>query len=170
MKRFYFFAYDIDYGSIIIYNDRNRKISPSGLYTKESGKMKKTDPTVKKETIYIAVWTIILSVFIHSVFLILKKWDLTVLYGNLFGIFIAVLNFFLMGRTVQSALGKDEKDAKNTMKLSQSLRYLMIIAAVAVSAVIKCFNIFAVVIPLLFPRIAISFRPLFDKKDDKKEE
>ena len=132
--------------------------------------MKKTDPTVRKETIYIAVWTVILSVFIHSVFLILKKWDLTVLYGNLFGIFIAVLNFFLMGRTVQSALGKDEKDAKNTMKLSQSLRYLMIIAAVAVSAVIKYFNIIAVIIPLLFPRIAISFRPLFDKKDDKKEE
>ena len=66
--------------------------------------MKKTDPTVKKETIYIAVWTVILSVFIHSVFLILKRWDLTVLYGNLLGIFLAVLNFFLLGRTVQSAL------------------------------------------------------------------
>lgn len=137
---------------------------------KVRGKMKKTDPTVKKETIYIAVWTIILSVFIHSVFLVLKKWDLTVLYGNLFGIFIAVLNFFLMGRTVQSAIEKDEKDAKNMMKLSQSLRFLMIIAAVAVSAAVKFFNIFAVVIPLFFPRIAISFRPLFNKKDNKKEE
>ena len=130
--------------------------------------MKKTDPTVKKETAYIAIWTVVLSLFIHSVFLILKKWDMTVLYGNLLGIFLAVLNFFLMGRTVQSALGKEEKDAKNLMKLSQMLRYLMIIAVVAISAVIKCFNIIAVIIPLLFPRIAISFRPLFDKKKDKR--
>lgn len=130
--------------------------------------MKKTDPTVKKETAYIAIWTVVLSLFIHSVFLILKKWDMPVLYGNLLGIFLAVLNFFLMGRTVQSALGKEEKDAKNLMKLSQMLRYLMIIAVVAISAVIKCFNIIAVIIPLLFPRIAISFRPLFDKKKDKR--
>lgn len=133
-------------------------------------KMKKTDPTVKKETLYIAAWTVILSVFIHSVFLILKKWDMTVLYGNLLGIFLAVLNFFLMGRTVQSALEKDEKDAKNTMKLSQMLRYLFIIAAVAVAAAVKCFNIIAVIVPLLFPRIAVQFRPLFDKKGSGKGE
>ena len=103
--------------------------------------MKKTDPTVKKETIYIAVWTVILSVFIHSVFLILKRWDLTVLYGNLLGIFLAVLNFFLLGRTVQSALLKDEKDAKNAMKVSQMLRYLLIIIVVAVAAIFECFNL-----------------------------
>lgn len=132
--------------------------------------MKKTDPTVKKETIYIAVWTVILSVFIHSVFLILKRWDLTVLYGNLLGIFVAVLNFFLLGRTVQSALLKDEKDAKNAMKVSQMLRYLLIIIVVAAAALLECFNIIAVVVPLLFPRIAITFRPLFDKKSKEEGE
>lgn len=132
--------------------------------------MKRTDPTVRKETIYIAAWTVILSVFIHSVFLILKRWDLTVLYGNLLGIFVAVLNFFLLGRTVQSALEKEEKDAKNAMKVSQMLRYLMIIIFVAVAAVLKCFNIIAVIVPLLFPRIAIAFRPLFNKKDEGKGE
>ncbi len=132
--------------------------------------MKKTDPTVKRETLYITVWTVILSVFIHSVYLIIKKWDMTVLYGNLLGIFLASFNFFLMGRTVQNALEKEEKDAKNTMKLSQRLRYLMIIAVVGVSFALKCFNTAAVVIPLLFPRIAISFRPLFNKKDSEKGE
>ena len=132
--------------------------------------MKKTDPTVKKETIYIAVWTVILSVFIHSVFLIMKRWDLTVLYGNLLGIFLAVLNFFLLGRTVQSALLKDEKDAKNAMKVSQMLRYLLIIIVVAAAALLECFNIIATVVPLLFPRIAITFRPLFDKKSKGESE
>ena len=116
------------------------------------------------------MWTVILSVFIHSVFLILKRWDLTVLYGNLLGIFLAVLNFFLLGRTVQSALLKDEKDAKNAMKVSQMLRYLLIIIVVAVAAIFECFNLIATVVPLLFPRIAITFRPLFDKKSKGESE
>lgn len=132
--------------------------------------MKKTDPTVRKETLYIAAWTLILSALIHSVFLILKKWNMTVLYGSLLGVALAVLNFFLMGRTVQSALEKEEKDAKNAMKVSQMLRYLLIIVVVAVAAVLKCFNVTAVIVPLLFPRIAVQFRPLFDKNKGGKEE
>lgn len=131
--------------------------------------MKKTDPTVKKETLYIAAWTVILSVLIHSIFLVLKKWNMGVLYGNIIGIVLAVMNFFLMGRTVQNALEKEEKDAKNAMKASQMLRYLMIIVVVAVSAVFKNYiNVTAVIIPLLFPRIAVQFRPMFDKNKEGK--
>ncbi|MBQ8382344.1 MAG: ATP synthase subunit I [Clostridia bacterium] len=126
--------------------------------------MKKIDPTVWKETGYIAVWMLIFSVLMQAVFLIIGKWDYTVLLGNVLGAAASVLNFFLMGLTVQNALQKEEKDAKNAMKLSQTYRTLLLLVAAILGAVLPCFNLWSVVIPLLFPRIAIAFRPLFDRK------
>ena len=84
--------------------------------------MKRIDPTVLKETKYIAIWVIIFSVLMEAVFLIIGRWDYTVILGNLLGAVAAVLNFFLMGLTVQNALGKDEKGAKNTVRVSQIYR------------------------------------------------
>ena len=85
--------------------------------------------------------------------------------GNLLGFTAAVLNFFLMGYTVQKAVLLEEKDAKKKVKLSQSLRTLMLVAFAAIGCVFKCFNPIAVLLPLLFPRIAILFRPLFKNND-----
>ena len=73
--------------------------------------MKKIDPTVVKETVYITAFTIIFSMLMQAVFLIVQKWDYTVLLGNLLGIIAVVLNFLLMGITVQNAVLKEEKDA-----------------------------------------------------------
>ena len=129
--------------------------------------MKKIDPTVVKETAYITVFTIIFSILMQSVFLILQKWDYTVLLGNLLGIVAVVLNFLLMGITVQTAVTKEEKDAKNLMKLSQTGRLFMMFAFALIGYLVPVFNAIAVVIPFLFPRIAIMFRPLFDKRGDK---
>ena len=126
--------------------------------------MKKIDPTVLKETGYIATMVFIFSLALQSVFLIIGKWDYTVLLGNLLGFVAAVGNFFLMGLSVQSALGKEEKDAKSTMKLSQSLRLLLLFVIGVIGYIAPVFNILAVLIPFLFPRIAVALRPLFMKK------
>lgn len=129
--------------------------------------MQKIDKTVVKETVYIAVFSLIFSVLLQSVFLILKRWDYTVLLGNLLGCTAAVLNFFLMGLTVQKAVGLDEEGAKNKVKLSQMLRMFMLVAFAACAFLFKdYFNVAAFAIPLIFPRIAIFFRPYFDKKKD----
>lgn len=127
--------------------------------------MQKVDKTVAKETIYIAVVTLILSMFMQSVFLIIHLWDYTVLLGNVLGYTAAVLNFFLMGLTVQKAVMMSEEDAKTRVKLSQMLRLFMLALFAIAAGVFKCFNLIAFVIPLLFPRIAITFRPLLDKKN-----
>ncbi len=127
--------------------------------------MKKIDDTIKRETGYIAAWVIILSAIMQSVFLIIGKWDYTVLLGNLLSALVAVANFFLMGLSVQSAVQKEEKEAKNTMKASQSLRTLMLFVAVVLGVLLPCFSIWTAIIPLFFPRIAIVFRPLFDNKN-----
>lgn len=127
--------------------------------------MKKIDDTIKRETGYIAAWVIILSAVMQSVFLIIGKWDYTVLLGNLLSALAAVGNFFMMGVTLQNALQKEEKDAKNTMKASQSLRTLALFIVCVIGVVLPYFSIWTVLIPLLFPRVAIAFRPLFEKRE-----
>ena len=124
----------------------------------------KIDATVWRETLYIAAGVVILSALMESVFLIIGKWDITVLFGNLLGGFCAVLNFFLMGLTVQKALTKEEKEARDVIKLSHTLRMLMQLAFAAIGFLIPIFSEIAMLLPLLFPRIAIIFRPLLDKK------
>lgn len=126
--------------------------------------MKKIDPTVINETKYISAWILILSVFMQAVFLIIGKWDYTVLLGNILSAFAAIINFLLMGVTIQNALTKDEKDSKTTMKFSQIYRNLLMLLIMVIGVVFPCFNTWTVIIPIFFPRFAIAFRPLFDKK------
>ncbi len=125
--------------------------------------MTKIDSTVLKETKFIAAFTFIFSMLMQSVFLILGRWDYTVLLGNILGFSVAVSNFLLMGITIQLALDKEESDAKNLIKLSQIMRMLLLFVAAIIGYIVPVFNLLAVIIPYLFPRIAISFRPLFIK-------
>lgn len=125
--------------------------------------MKKPGEVVIKETKYIALVVIILSLVMNVVFVLLKKWDYTVLTGNLLSATFAIANFLFMGMTVEKAVLQDEKDAKKTIKTSQSIRQLMILAVVAFGAIVKFFNIWATVIPFLFPRIAIGLRTISGK-------
>ena len=124
--------------------------------------MKKLDETVKKETLYIAAWTLILSAVMQSVFLVIGLWKPDVLFGNLISAAAAIFNFLLMGVTIQNAVDKDEKDAAQLLRFSQSMRMLMQLALGAVG--VFFFNPIAAILPLFFPRAAIAFRPLFDKK------
>ena len=70
--------------------------------------MSRIDPTVKKETGYIAGWVLLLSAVMELVFLLTGHMDYTVPLGNLLGGVAAILNFFLMGWTIQRAVGLDE--------------------------------------------------------------
>lgn len=131
--------------------------------------MKKIDRTVKKETVYIALLTGIFSVFMQSVFLVIGKWDYTVLLGNLLGAFAAVANFFIMGLSVQSALNKEKKEIQNIMKISQMLRMLMLFAVAVIGYFVPVFNLIAVIIPFIFPRLAVTLRAASIKKETGSE-
>lgn len=126
--------------------------------------MKKIDSTVLKETAFVASMTFILSVLLQAVFLVAGKWDYTVLLGNVLGAAAGIGNFFLMGLTVQSSLGLEVKDAKSRMKLSQMLRTLLMFAVAVVGYIVPVFNLITVVIPFLFPRIAVTVRAIMIKK------
>ena len=66
----------------------------------------KIDKAVKRETAYIAVLVVLLSIIMELVFFFIGKWNFSVLWGNMLGGGVAVLNFFLMALTVQKNLGK----------------------------------------------------------------
>ncbi len=126
--------------------------------------MKKIDPVVLKETAFIAAFTIIFSGIMQAVFIALGAWGYKVVLGNLLGASGAVLNFFLMALTVQKSVGLEGDEAKTKVRFSQMGRLFMLAMIAIVGGVAPCFDIVAVLIPYLFPRIAIFFRPYFNKK------
>lgn len=126
--------------------------------------MKKIDPTVQKETRYIAGWVVLLSAAMELAFWLTGNLKLSVPLGNLLGATAAILNFFFMALTVQLSVGLDEKAAAAKLKLSQLLRMLLLGALVCLGVVLSCFHTLAVIAPLFFPRIAVAFRPLLDRR------
>ena len=118
----------------------------------------KVDKTVKKETLYIACFGAVLSMLMQSVFLIIGQWHYSVLLGNLWGYAAGTSNFLLLGLTVQKAVTKDEEEARKLIKLSHTLRNMLILVVAVVGIVVPFFNTWASIIPLFFPRISILFR------------
>lgn len=127
--------------------------------------MRLMDPAVKKETGYIALWTVLLSLVMEGIFLLFRSWDLSVFYGNLGGDAIAVGNYFLLALTVSRAVsgGKPEEAARR-VKATATLRLLGCAGLCALLIAVFHTNVYATVIPLLFPRIGIAFRPMIDRK------
>ena len=132
--------------------------------------MKTIDPTIKKETAYIACATLILSALMEAVFLIIGMWDLPVLFGNLLGAGVGILNFFLMGLGLQKALGKDEKDARSTVAFSHTMRFFLMAVVLVLAAVLDCFNLLTAVVSLIFPTVGVYLRAISIKNEGSKEE
>ena len=120
------------------------------------------DPAVRKQTGYIAVWVVLLSLIMEAVFLLIRQWDLSVLFGNIGGAVIAIGNFFLLAlsatRTMEKALAKG-KPEEATMRMKALVTYRLLGCAALCALLVGVFktNVFATVIPLLFPRIGIVF-------------
>lgn len=129
--------------------------------------MSKVDAVVLKETKYIALVVLILSALMEAVFLIIGKWDYTVLLGNLLGGGVGILNFFLMGLGLQKALDKGEaKDARATANFSHTMRNFMIIVVLAVGVLLNCFNTVAVIVSLFFSSLGIYIKYFITKKNE----
>lgn len=128
-------------------------------------------PAVKQETKKVALCTAIGVLLMWLVFFVLHSgmpqevpFDYTVLLGGLVGGVIAVLNFFLMGLTVQKVASMtDEDNARNQMKGSYSQRMTMQIVWAIVTMVAPCFQFAAGLLPLLFPSMGIKILGIIKK-------
>ena len=113
------------------------------------------DPVVRKETGYIAAWVVLLSLLMEAVFLVIRQWDLSVLSGNLGGAALAVGNAIDKG---------DPEKAAARVKATAGMRLIGLGALAALLVGVLKTNVFATLIPLLFPRIGLLFRPMIDRK------
>jgi len=132
--------------------------------------MKKIDRTVLRETLFVAAGTVILSIVLNAVYVLIGKWDLRVLFGNILGAAVAVLNFLLMALTVQHALGKDEKAIKTRVQFSLLFRLLfMFVVALVAYLLPKYFDIIPLLISFFFPRLVIMCRGFIKLPGDPEE-
>lgn len=129
----------------------------------------KIDGTVKKETAYVAIAEAILIAVMLAVYLIISKFTLNVLFAALTSGAVAVLNFFVMGLTVQKAVTvDDDSDRRKFIRASQLVRLLVMGVVVIVCAVFPKFDIFALFIPLFFPRLFAQARGIYGAVKDGK--
>ena len=129
----------------------------------------KIDGTVKKETAYVAIAEAILIAIMLAVYLIISKFTLNVLFAALTSGAVAVLNSFVMGLTVQKAVTvDDDSDRRKLIRASQLVRLLVMGVVVIVCAVFPKFDIFALFIPLFFPRLFAQARGIYGAVKDGK--
>ena len=125
----------------------------------------KLDPAVKKESAFIALSTLVGAVLVQLVFLLLGRWDFSVLLGGIIGWAIAAANFFFMSVTVQRAVASgDEVRAKQMMSLSYTVRTFILLGVIALSLLLDAIHWIPVVAAVFFPRIAIFIRQLLEKQ------
>lgn len=135
-------------------------------------------PAVRKETRHVAIGTGICVVLMWVVFAILHAvtpeqipFDYTVILGGLGGGIIAVLNFFLMGLTVQKVVSlEDEGQARNKMKASYSQRMLLQLLWGIAAIAAPCFQFASGLLPLLFPNIVIKTMGILGTKKQPSSE
>ena len=154
----------------------------------------KIQPAVKTETTRIAIGTSILGVLMLAVFLLIGKFDITVLLGAILGCAAAIGNFFLLALSVQKAAEKmngvrlpsyeeaeaqmtedDEElpvpdapeiqQAKKAMQTSYTFRLFILAIVGILGLTLPCFHAVATVVPFLFPRIVIFIYGLINKKE-----
>ena len=129
--------------------------------------MSRLDPTVKKETAYAALWVAVLSFIMEAIFLMIGRWNPAVLSGNLVGAGTAIGNYLLLGITVARAVSGPAEKAPLKVRASMTARLLGQAAIVAIAIGILHTNVYATLLPLLFPRVGIAFRPVIDRKRGK---
>jgi hypothetical protein len=125
---------------------------------------KNLQPVVKKETKRVAIYTgsgvlVMWVVFfiLHLIFPDQVPFDYTVFLAGILGGCIAVLNFFLMGVTVQKvAADPDEDHARLQMRSSYSRRSMIQLVWGILAITVPCFQFVAGIVPLLFPSFGIK--------------
>lgn len=130
-------------------------------------------PAVRKETTFIAFVTAIGVIIMWIAFFVLNSvwpqdvpFNYTIFLGGVVGAVVAVLNFFLMGLTIQKvAATDDEEKARGYMKTSFSRRMFMQLLWIIASIAAPCFQFVAGIAPLFFPSIAVKLRTFGNKKN-----
>lgn len=126
---------------------------------------------VWQETGIVAAGVLLCTGLMVGVFAMVGKYDLSVLLGGAVGALLAVGNFFFMAVGISLAADKAENQEVNAGKLLARNSYLirLLVLAVLLFACAKSgiFNLFALVLPLVFVRPSLTIAEFFRKTGGK---
>lgn len=139
-----------------------------------------------RELLAIVIGELITSLIVSGVFLIIKKFDYTVVLGLVLGSSVTFINFLVLAIMTNKVIDRflaergneemDEEEAaalamkfqgqvQNQMKLSFIIRILVMIATFVLAFLLTdVFNVIATMIPLLMTRPIITVSEFFKKK------
>lgn len=131
--------------------------------------MEQSRKEVLKQTGLIAIGQAVGTAVMIGVFCLLRKFNMTVIWGALVGNILAIANFFFMAIIATIAADRAEKQdvagGQKLMKASYPLR-LLVMAGVLVLCALKkeWFNVLALALPLTFVHITAMITGFFRKK------
>ncbi len=126
---------------------------------------------VWQETGIVAVGVLLCTALMVGVFALLGKFDISVLLGGAVGALLSIGNFFFMAVLITLAADKAENQEVNAGKLLVRNSYLirLLVLSVLLFACAKSgiFNLFALVLPLIFVRPTLTIAEFFRKTGGK---
>lgn len=121
----------------------------------------------------LTVTALILDLIYIAASLVFNFFSVSVIYGALLGYLFMILNFSLLGTTIENAFGMSEKRASRYLKANYVVRYIITGIVLAISASSDKIDLWIVILSLLAPKItytAIGFYHSIFKKEEKEEE
>ena len=127
---------------------------------------------VFQETGAVAIGVALCSAVMVAVFAMMGLYDTPVLLGAVVGAVLSILNFFVMAICSSLAADKaaagDVNGGKALINGSYIGRMVVLFVLLAACAMSGWFNLFALVLPLVFVQPTITIAEFFRKSGDKK--
>ncbi len=127
---------------------------------------------VFQETGIVALGVSLCSAIMVGVFALMGMFDMSVLLGAVIGTLLTVVNFLVMAicasLAADKAAAQDVKGAQGLISASQAGRYLVLGLLLFACGRSGLFNLFALVLPLVFVRPTITIAEFFRKPGEKK--
>ena len=137
----------------------------------------KPDSAVRRETARVAAGVFGMVAAMLIVYAILGQFSLPVLLGGCYTGLLTVVNFFIMGMTVQGVTDRAAEkerteqeladltiEMKNRMKLSYNVRMIALFALLVLGIAVFKFDPLATILPVVFPIIVIRVLQITEAK------
>lgn len=137
----------------------------------------KPDRAVRRETARVAAGVFALVAVMFAVYAVIGRFSTKVLLGGLYTGALTVINFFLMGLTVQGVADRAAEkerseqelaeltiEMKNRMRLSYNLRMIALFALLVAGIAAFKFDPLATIIPVVFPTLVIRVLQIMEAR------
>lgn len=119
---------------------------------------------VSDELRFIVPWALVIDGIVFLVTLPLYKLGIEIPLGLLFGTFIMIVNFTLLGYSAERAVERPMKSAKRYMFMFYIIRFAIMGCSLVFAFKISVINPYAAFIPLFYPKIIYTLSPILNKK------